>query len=256
MLSSVHIARRLLISSSLCMPALLLGGCGWSDYEPKFDAAIARLKIENKFKTLDDAPSVAAAWKSENAPTGTKVTFRKPKYFTRKPFNASSTSPNKPDEPLRVERLKPPFLPNFPGFYQSWEELSLSQRGSSTAYLYVGGQPIEPGLADRILQDIKTAFPALETLAWGNTDVDTPDGGRAKWRSLTFTAQQDFWARGDATPEVLNDSIFLILLKEEAGRQIIIAGRWSPRAGEPGEMLRDILAAAGTVTVATGVKID
>ena len=60
MLSSVHIARRLLISSSLCMPALLLGGCGWSDYEPKFDAAIARLKIENKFKTLDDRNNVMA----------------------------------------------------------------------------------------------------------------------------------------------------------------------------------------------------
>lgn len=238
----------------LCLPALLpMLGCGTAEYQEEVNRAMARLKIDNQFKILDTAPTVLAAWKGDQGPIGTKVTFRKPSVYNVQPFNATSMNPGNPAEPLRPERLKPPFLQNFPGFAQAWEKTPIAGRNDSVAVLYVGAQAAEPGVNERVLGELKAAFPDLPDLAWRTVDVLTPEGKTVRWNALSFDHEQEFMHMSE--PLKIQGS-FLLLQREEQGRQVFIGSRWSDTAGDLNQRKQDIQTAAGTVQVAVGVKID
>jgi hypothetical protein len=241
----------------LFLPALLpLAGCGRAEYEAEVDKAIARLKIDNQFKTLDPMPTVLAAFRNEQSPTGTKVTFRKPAIYTTQPFNAASKSPRNEADPMKPERLKPPFLQNFPGYFQTWEKWPITGRNDSIVMLYTGAQVAEPGLTERLLAELKAALPDLPAeLAWGTIDVPTPEGKSVRWNILTFDHEQDFWHLSDSEAVKIKGT-FLLLVRDEQGRQVCLGCRWSDTAGDMHQRRQEVLAAAGTVQVALGAKID
>lgn len=243
----------------LLSPALLpLLGCGRAEYEEQVQKAIARLKLDNQFKTLEAMPSVLAAFKNERSPSGTKVTFRKPQLYSNVPtFNETTTNPRNQAEPMKPERLKPPFLQNFPGYANTWERAPVSGRNDSVAVLYTGAQVSDPTLMQQILDQVKAAYPDLPAeLAWSEIAVQMPEQGKtAKWSILSFEHEQDFWHTSDVDPIKVKGTV-VVLVREEQGRQVIVLSRWSDTAGDLHQRRQEVLSAAGTVQVALGAKID
>jgi hypothetical protein len=230
----------------------LVAGCGRQEYEARLDSAVRRLKTENKFTGLDKTPTLIAKLKNDKG-AGVEVSFRKPARFSGTAFSEGAALPTNPNEPLNANRIKPPFLQNFPGFQYCYELLP-GAAGPSTAYLYVGAQPAEPGAADRLLTEMQPALPDPPPV-WNTVVADTPEDTKQTWKALTFTSDQEFVAHDNKTPEK-QKATFKLWMCEQNGIQVFLGYRWADRGTDATAMEKDMLAAAGTIAVKTGVKID
>jgi len=232
------------LSSALVLSVVVVcAGCGTAEYETKLDGAVKQLTIDNKFRDLDRKETLIAA------AGNTKVVFRKPTFFPELAFAEGAADPRAPAEALPIERVKPPVLADFPGFQFSYETVKYNP--TVVASLYMGTQAADAAVLERIVADLQSALPDLETPpAWTTVRVDAPDGSTIACKMLTLTATQTFWIPGNDSPSQLLGT-FVVWLRELPGRHVFVGLRTTAK-GEPFEQLKKQMAAAvGTVRIVT-----
>lgn len=235
--------------------ACLCAGCGTAAYEAKLDGAVKQIKLDNQFVGLDVSETLVAGIKNEQG-IGAKVSLRKPSFFDGPAFTEGAADPRNPVEPLPAERVKPPVLPNFPGFRFSYEIFNTTlNRPPNATHIYFGVQPSEAGVSERIANELQAAVPDAAPPAWSNVPATTPTGGSVMWRTLSINKPQPFWRAGDTTP-VERPGLFQIWMYEQQGFQVLVGLRTTMTDDELNELRRNVVAALGTVRVVTPTKIE
>jgi hypothetical protein len=232
---------------------LPLVGCGTAEYEAKLEQTVKRLKIENRFVGLDTEETLIAALKNEQG-TGAKISIRKPTFFAGSAFTTDTADRLNPGQPMKPERVKPPQLPEYPGFQFSYEQRQMT-RGFGMAYAYFGAQATDPAVAEKIAADLAAAYPEATPPTWNTVQIDTPDGGSTPWKTISVSGPNVFWSDGGVQADNLPGTLVL-WLREERGYQVLLGLRGSDSGIDLVELKRLMAAAAGTVRIATGVKIE
>jgi hypothetical protein len=191
-------------------------GCGTGEYERRMQVGKQR-----------EAQRAAEAGRFNDALYGagaigqTPVMIRVAKVFT------NSLDANSPDPvtggPINPQRLKPPFLPDFPGFGNCYEAYHEDPQAALPYYCYLGAVEGDASLADTVLNQLKAAFPGSSP-AWTPYDAATPSGETVAWRKVRFAGNQPFFQKNLPMPVNVN-GIFELHVHESNGWLVFVGWR-------------------------------
>lgn len=210
------------------------------------DTAKKRHLLAKKFIGLDAAITPIAVVKLPNG-TSFDVEFRKPAFLSRKPFQEGDKSPNSDKQDLNPLRLKPPFLTDYPGFQGTIEGLNIAN-GKNICYLFLGAQPAEAGIAEKLAQTIQAAVPEAAEAKWLKISVPNEDGTWTDWNRFGFQSEQEYAAFNNIEVNKY-PSNFILFTREQLGVQAFIGIRWTNIQEPYVELETEILAALGTFNV-------
>lgn len=239
------------VSLVACILAPACVGCTSAEYEARLEAAKKKQKLASKFVALDASPVPYAQVKQANG-SMLAVSLRKPLIFNRKPFQLGEKNPNNPGEELSEKRLKPPFLKEFPGYQSTYEALHVGG-GKNICYLFLGAQPAEAGIAEKVAEALKPAVPEGGEAKWTKVSIENEDGTRTDWNRIAFSSEQEYNAYNNVDVDKY-PSNFVLYMREHLGCQAFVGIRWTIIA-EPAIDLESLTAATlGTVTIAPETK--
>ncbi len=85
--------------------------------------------------------------------------------------------------------------------------------------------------------------------------VDTPNGDRVPWKTISVTGPNVFWRQNQTLADHYPGTLIL-WMREDRGYQVLIGLRFS-QVGIDQDLLKKLMTAAvGTVRIVTGVKIE
>jgi hypothetical protein len=254
--------RRALTTLAAAGLGTLAAGCGVAEYEARMEDTIEDLKLQNQFVLLKPEPTIL------NGPGEATATVMMRLPYMLLPYRGATpllliegcTMPENQNEPLPVDRLKPPEpLPQIPGFQVSLEQYVPTGAGVRPCYLYVGLEKADKAAAaatrQKLLDEFKTKVGpteprAVENVAWQRMSLETPMPGAPKVTidQLVLECTQLFWVRGN-TPSPVAGQLTLMTY-EAAGHLVVLGWRIPTSAKEFATFNAVTKAAAGTLTVA------
>lgn len=225
----------------VCGCLLATGGCGTGAYNEAFTNRLATLKRQAPFTVLT-APVTL---------TDTSVQICIPKAFTNQ-LNEGQADPQ--GGKIDPRRVQPPFL-KLPGFKFAYEAQHDNAGEITPYYCYLAALPTQDAksatLASDLEIELKSAFPDWGGV-WEETEVDSPSGGKVKWKMLEVKGLQFFDVDNPAQNKQefkKVPGVFQLWLHENEHYQVLVGWRVTEAANQT--LLLEKLArrSAGTLMI-------
>ena len=186
--------------------AVAVAGCSSGAYDADYAKALASLKTRAEFSKLQDGPLELAEGRVKLWPPKSLPDLLTPEKAD--PRGAPQEGERKTDEaeappPIDPQRLRPPFLEDFPGFVCAYDAVFDSEAYKLPVTLSVGSVPTgdlrEPQIAVRLADQAKKhdGFPK-DGIKWESRDVVDRGGAKRPWKVLRLHGPQPIarWAGG------------------------------------------------------------